>query len=66
MAKLAEKKNGPLRKKLDEDLLTVQKIWQESNWASYTQCADYIFENKFIERPHRKIYELVSLAAKNK
>ncbi|WP_313042213.1 hypothetical protein [Acinetobacter sp.] len=66
MVKLAEKKNGPLRKKLDEDLLTIQKIWQESNWASYTQCADYIFENKLIERPHRKIYELVSLAAKNK
>lgn len=66
MAKLAEKKNESLRKKLDEDLLIIRKIWKENNWATYTECADYIFKNKLIERPHRKITELVSLAAKNK
>lgn len=66
MIKLAEKRNKPLREKLDNDLLVTKKIWEGNNWASYTQCADYIFENKLIERPHRKIYELVSTAAKNK
>lgn len=66
MTKLAEKKNESLREKLAEDLLIIKKIWKENNWASYTQCTDYIYDNKLIQRPHRKIYELVASAAKNK
>ncbi|ALH95658.1 hypothetical protein [Acinetobacter equi] len=66
MIKLAEKRNKPLRKKLDDDLLVTKKIWEGNNWATYTQCAEHIFEKKLVDRPYRKIYELVSLAAKNK
>lgn len=66
MIKLAEKRNKPLRKKLDDDLLVTKKIWQGNNWASYAQCAEHIFENKLVDRPYRKIYDLVSSAAKNK
>ncbi|MBN6514493.1 hypothetical protein [Acinetobacter pittii] len=66
MIKLAEKRNKPLREKLDNDLLAIKKIWEGNNWSSYAQCAEYILKNKLVDRPYRKIYELVSSAAKNK
>ncbi len=64
MTKLAEKKNKHLREQLEKDLNIVKKIWDENNWPSFTKCANYIFEKKVIDRPYRKISELVSLAAK--
>lgn len=66
MIKLAEMRNAPLKKQLNEDLITIRKIWLENNWATYTECADHIFEKKIINRPYRKIYELVSSVAKRK
>jgi hypothetical protein len=66
MTKLAEDRHAPRKKQLQEDLATIRKIWLENNWATYTECANYIFEKKIINRTHRNIVELVSSAAKSK
>lgn len=50
-----------------ENLIKVREIWKLSNWKSYTECANDIHRNKLInEENYRKIYDLVSKAAKIK
>lgn len=65
MTAIAEKKNRALKAQLNKDLEIAKKIWNEGNWRFYNTCADYIFEKKLINRPHRKIVQLVTCAAKS-
>lgn len=50
-----------------ENLIKVRKIWKLSNWKSFTECANDILRNQLIDEDnYRKIYDLVSKAAKIK
>ncbi len=50
-----------------ENLKQVKKIWISKNWATYTECANDIHRNQLIQEDnYRKIYDLVSKAAKSK
>ncbi len=67
MVDLANKRHAEKRKKDDKNLQEVKKIWDGSNWKSYTECANEIHRNQLIEEEnYRKIYDLVSKAAKMK
>ncbi|MEX3012783.1 hypothetical protein AB3538_13840 [Acinetobacter baumannii] len=55
------------KEKDNKNLQEVKKIWDGSNWKSYTECANEIHRNQLIEEEnYRKIYDLVSKAAKMK
>lgn len=67
MRELAHKKHEETRKKDDRAKCEIRKIWLGHNWASYTECADHIHKNALVgESNYRKIYSLVSKAAKEK
>ncbi|MGQ1540053.1 hypothetical protein ACT413_08680 [Acinetobacter baumannii] len=67
MVDLANKRHAEKRKKDNKNLQEVKKIWDGSNWKSYTECANEIHRNQLIEEEnYRKIYDLVSKAAKIK
>lgn len=55
-------------KKNDENNLTlVKEIWDKNNWRTYTECAESILRRELLEGcKYRKIYDLVSKAAKQK
>lgn len=55
------------RKRDEKNIIEVKRIWNSSNWRSYTQCADYIHLHQLVsEQNFRKIYKLVSQAAKSR
>ncbi|WP_347460714.1 hypothetical protein ABEF79_10545 [Acinetobacter sp. ANC 7454] len=67
MRELAHKKHEETRKKDIQTKDEIKKIWLSHNWASYTECADHIHKNALVdESNYRKIYTLVSKAAKEK
>lgn len=60
-------RHNETRKKDAENIILVKKIWDSSNWKTYTDCADHIHLKQLIpEKNYRKIYNLVSRSAKLK
>lgn len=60
-------RHNETREKDAENLILIKKIWNSSNWKTYTECADHIHVKQLIpEQNYRKIYNLVSRAAKLK
>ena len=67
MRELALKKHEGKKEKDNKTKDEIKKIWLSHNWASYTECADHIHKNALVdESNYRKIYSLVSKAAKEK
>lgn len=67
MRSLAQKRHEETRIKDTQNKDEIKKIWLSHNWASYTECADHIHKNALVdESNYRKIYSLVSKAAKEK
>ena len=67
MRSLAQKRHEETRKKDIQTKDEIKNIWLSHNWASYTECADHIHKNALVdESNYRKIYTLVSKAAKEK
>lgn len=67
MKAIAQKRHEETRKKDIQTKDEIKKIWFSHNWASYTECADHIHKNALVgESNYRKIYSLVSKAAKEK
>lgn len=67
MKDLSQKRHEETRKKDTQTKNEIKKIWLSHNWATYTECADHIHKNALVdESNYRKIYSLVSKAAKEK
>lgn len=67
MRGLALKKHEGKKEKDNKTKDRIKQIWLSHNWASYTECADHIHKNALVdESNYRKIYTLVSKAAKEK
>lgn len=67
MKDLSQKRHEETRKKDTQTKDKIKKIWLSHNWATYTECADHIHQNALVdESNYRKIYSLVSKAAKEK
>lgn len=67
MIELANKRHQKNQLNNEKNLIEVRKIWIASNWKSYTECANEIYKKQLInEDNYRKIYDLVSRAAKMK
>lgn len=67
MRELALKKHEGKKEKDNKTKDRIKQIWLSSNWDSYTQCANHIHKNALVdEENYRKIYSLLSKAAKEK
>ena len=67
MRELAHKKHEGKKEKDNKTKDRIKQIWLSSNWDSYTQCANHIHKNALVdEENYRKIYSLLSKAAKEK
>jgi tricorn protease-like protein len=67
MSAIALKKHAATRAKEQVAKELIKTIWDQHNWASYAECADYIHKNALVgDLNHRKIYSLVSKVAKEK
>lgn len=67
MRELALKKHEGRKEKDNKTKDRIKQIWLSSNWDSYTQCANHIHKNALVdEENYRKIYSLLSKAAKEK
>lgn len=67
MRELALKKHEGKKEKDNKTKDRIKQIWLSSNWDSYTQCANHIHKNALVdEENYRKIYLLLSKAAKEK
>lgn len=67
MRVLAQKRHKTTRIKDNKTKDEIKGIWLTRNWATYTECADHIHQNALVdESNYRKIYSLVSKAAKEK
>ena len=67
MSAIALKKHAATRAKEQVAKEPIKQIWDQHNWASYAECADYIHKNALVgDLNHRKIYLLVSKVAKEK
>lgn len=67
MRVLAQKRHKTTRIKDNKTKDEIKGIWLTRNWATYTECADHIHRNALVdESNYRKIYSLVSKAAKEK